>query len=116
MNAEINDTFHFSVSEKSKAQSKKDGEKTKEEQSSIFQRQRVDMLLGELLRKFPPPVMNPVPVPIPNANPPTNGDTNPESNTNGTAIKQENDTDTTKTTNEKASEDFKLPEKKMKMN
>lgn len=30
-------------------------EKTKEEPSSQFQRQRVDMLLGELLRKFPIP-------------------------------------------------------------
>lgn len=31
-------------------------EKPKEEQSSIFQRQRVDMLLGELIKKFPLPV------------------------------------------------------------
>jgi mediator of RNA polymerase II transcription subunit 6 len=30
-------------------------EKPKEEPSSHFQRQRVDMLLGELLRKFPIP-------------------------------------------------------------
>ena len=29
---------------------------TKEEPSSLFQRQRVDMLLSELLRKFPPPI------------------------------------------------------------
>lgn len=43
------------VEDKSKSQSKKDESKTKEEPSSIFQRQRVDMLLGELLRKFPLP-------------------------------------------------------------
>lgn len=30
-------------------------EKPKEESSSIFQRQRVDMLLGELIKKFPLP-------------------------------------------------------------
>lgn len=29
----------------------------KEEASSIFQRQRVDMLLGELVKKFAPPPM-----------------------------------------------------------
>lgn len=34
---------------------KKD-EKPKEEPSSLFQRQRVDMLLGELIKKFPLPV------------------------------------------------------------
>lgn len=49
--------------DKSKAQAKKDAEKTKEEPSSMFQRQRVDMLLGELLRKFPPPILNTNPVP-----------------------------------------------------
>lgn len=31
-------------------------EKPKEEPSSLFQRQRVDMLLGELIKKFPLPV------------------------------------------------------------
>lgn len=35
---------------------KKDTEKTKEEPSSFFQRKRVDMLLGELLNKFPLPM------------------------------------------------------------
>lgn len=45
------------VSEKSKSNTKKDNEKSKEEPSSIFQRQRVDMLLGELLRKFPLPML-----------------------------------------------------------
>ncbi|CAH1109697.1 unnamed protein product [Psylliodes chrysocephalus] len=34
---------------------KKKEEKPREEQSSLFQRQRVDMLLGELIRKFPLP-------------------------------------------------------------
>ena len=43
------------VAEKTKAQVKKDAP-TKEEPSSLFQRQRVDMLLSELLRKFPPPI------------------------------------------------------------
>lgn len=34
-------------------------EKVKEEPSSQFQRQRVDMLLGELVRKFPVPQAGP---------------------------------------------------------
>jgi mediator of RNA polymerase II transcription subunit 6 len=46
----------ISVSEKVKAETKKEAPK-KEEPSSMFQRQRVDMLLGELLRKFPPTSM-----------------------------------------------------------
>lgn len=46
----------FAVSEKNKSQTKKETEKTKEEPSSLFQRQRVDMLLGELLNKFPLPM------------------------------------------------------------
>lgn len=41
---------------------KKEPEKLKEEPSSMFQRQRVDMLLGELMRKFPLPL-----IPNPNA-------------------------------------------------
>ncbi|XP_072031997.1 mediator of RNA polymerase II transcription subunit 6-like isoform X2 [Amphiura filiformis] len=40
---------------------KKAGKKEKKEPSSIFQRQRVDVLLGELARKFPPKVMQPKP-------------------------------------------------------
>lgn len=36
---------------------KKEPEKMKEEPSSMFQRQRVDMLLGELMRKFPLPMI-----------------------------------------------------------
>lgn len=35
----------------------------KEEPSSLFQRQRVDMLLGELTRKFPLPIVPPPPGP-----------------------------------------------------
>lgn len=35
-------------------------EKLKEEPSSVFQRQRVDLLLNELLRKFPIPQIAPV--------------------------------------------------------
>lgn len=45
------------MSDKSKVNAKKENEKTKEEPSSMFQRQRVDMLLGELLRKFPLPAI-----------------------------------------------------------
>ena len=37
------------------AEKKEKKELTKPEPSSLFQRQRVDMLLGELTRKFPPP-------------------------------------------------------------
>lgn len=53
------------VTDKSKTQMKKEPEKAKEEPSSMFQRQRVDMLLGELMRKFPLPMMT-----NPNAPPP----------------------------------------------
>lgn len=45
----------FSVTDKSKSQTKKAPEKAKEENCSLFQRQRVDMLLGEVLQKFPMP-------------------------------------------------------------
>lgn len=47
--------LRFAVTEKSKSQTKKPAEKAKEENCSLFQRQRVDMLLGELLHKFPMP-------------------------------------------------------------
>lgn len=47
---------YWLVSDKSKAQ-KKDNDKNKEEPSSFFQRKRVDMLLGELLNKFPLPLL-----------------------------------------------------------
>uniref|UniRef100_A0A2M4ATS0 Mediator of RNA polymerase II transcription subunit 6 n=1 Tax=Anopheles triannulatus TaxID=58253 RepID=A0A2M4ATS0_9DIPT len=43
------------IAEKTKTQTKKEAP-VKEEPSSIFQRQRVDMLLGDLLRKFPLPL------------------------------------------------------------
>lgn len=38
----------------SETASRKDKKKRKEEPSSLFQRQRVDMLLTELAQKFPP--------------------------------------------------------------
>lgn len=44
------------VTEKTKSQSKKETDKVKEEPSSLFQRQRVDLLLNELLQKFPLPM------------------------------------------------------------
>ncbi|XP_055848723.1 mediator of RNA polymerase II transcription subunit 6 [Episyrphus balteatus] len=44
------------LSDKSKAATKKDASQTKDESGTIFQMQRVDMLLMELLRKFPPPI------------------------------------------------------------
>lgn len=47
--------FDFPVADKSKSH-KNDNEKNKEEPSSFFQRKRVDMLLGELLNKFPLPL------------------------------------------------------------
>lgn len=53
----VNDEL-ISVADKTKTQNKKEAPPVKEEQSSIFQRQRVDMLLSELLRKFPPPIPN----------------------------------------------------------
>lgn len=43
------------MADKSKT-NKKDHDKSKEETSSFFQRKRVDMLLGELLNKFPLPI------------------------------------------------------------
>ncbi|KAH8276336.1 mediator of RNA polymerase II transcription subunit 6 [Drosophila bipectinata] len=53
-------TWDFSsnkvLSDKSKSD-KKDASSSKEENSgTLFQKQRVDMLLAELLRKFPPPI------------------------------------------------------------
>lgn len=68
----------------------------------MFQRQRVDMLLGELLRKFPPPVLNPNPTL-------TNTDT--PSQPSAAAI-QENNTNSTKPNSDGT--DFKPPEKKAK--
>lgn len=41
----------------------------------MFQRQRVDMLLAELTRKFPIPVPKPLPPPPPPPPPPASADT-----------------------------------------
>lgn len=55
-------------SQKTNVDKTKKEEKPREEPSSLFQRQRVDMLLGELIKKFPlptppqPKVLAPVPV------------------------------------------------------
>lgn len=43
----------------SEAPEAKDKNKKKEEPSSVFQRQRVDLLLGELSKKFPPKFIQP---------------------------------------------------------
>lgn len=43
------------MTDKTKTQ-KRDHDKSKEEPSSFFQRKRIDMLLGELLNKFPLPL------------------------------------------------------------
>lgn len=45
----------ITVTDKSKA-AKKDSSATKDDSGTVFQMQRVDMLLAELLRKFPPPI------------------------------------------------------------
>lgn len=50
--------FSKTPGEKTKPKEKKE-QKTKEEASSLFQRQRVDMLLVDLLKKFPPPGQQP---------------------------------------------------------
>lgn len=44
------------MTDKSKAAAKKDSSATKDDSGTVFQMQRVDMLLAELLRKFPPPI------------------------------------------------------------
>lgn len=92
--------LYISVSEKSKSQSKKETEKTKDEPSSIFQRQRVDMLLGELLRKFPPPLIN----------------QNPSLPEEVTVKKEVVEDSKAGVVDSKAADDFKSPEKKMKIN
>lgn len=68
----------------------------------MFQRQRVDMLLGELLRKFPPPVMNPQPAPTATDTPATQP---------VASASQENNLNN-KPNNENT--DFKPPEKRAK--
>ncbi|KAF7280949.1 mediator complex subunit 6 [Rhynchophorus ferrugineus] len=63
-------------------------EKPKEEQSSLFQRQRVDMLLGELIQKFPLPT---IPQPKPAAAPvKTESENGVVENKDKVEIKQEN--------------------------
>lgn len=48
--------YFILVSDKSKSD-KKDSNASKDDNSgTLFQKQRVDMLLAELLRKFPPPI------------------------------------------------------------
>lgn len=106
--------FYFinfdAVTDKSKAQMKKEPEKAKEEPSSMFQRQRVDMLLGELMRKFPLPM-----IPNPNIPPTATNDQQPqrpdlkETNSNNVAT---NATANTNGSNQNG--EFKPPEKRAK--
>ncbi|XP_037812755.1 mediator of RNA polymerase II transcription subunit 6 [Lucilia sericata] len=53
-------TWDFSsnkqLTDKSRAAAKKDAATAKDDSGTVFQMQRVDMLLAELLRKFPPPI------------------------------------------------------------
>lgn len=87
------------VSDKSKSQIKKETSASKEEStsSSSFQRQRVDMLLGELVKKFPIPI--PGSTTIKKEEPEGEDSTGPD----GDTIKQEKS-------------DMRPPEKKMKFN
>lgn len=103
------------MTDKSRTQIKKEPEKAKEEPSSMFQRQRVDMLLGELMRKFPLPMMT-----NPNAPPPpppsAAGGTGASSSADQTAAHpqrpdlKENPT----TNNNNQNGEFKPPEKRAK--
>lgn len=106
------------VTDKSKTNTKKDTEKTKEEPSSLFQRQRVDMLLGELLRKFPLPVMNnnPPPPSTQTNDPAVPAQTSTIAQAQPAAvIKQEIITDTKPNiSNNSSGVDFKPPEKRAK--
>lgn len=106
--------INHAVTDKSKAQMKKEPEKAKEEPSSMFQRQRVDMLLGELMRKFPLPMMvNPNAAPVaaqpeqPTANHPQRPDLK-ETNSNNTT------TNVANTNGNNQNGDFKPPEKRAK--
>lgn len=89
---------------------KKEPEKAKEEPSSMFQRQRVDMLLGELMRKFPLSMM-----PNPNAPPAIAPDQQPqrpdlkETNPNNTGT-----TSTSNVNGNNQNGEFKPPEKRAK--
>lgn len=51
--------WEFKDQEEPEAPEAKDKNKKKEEPSSVFQRQRVDLLLGELSKKFPPKFIQP---------------------------------------------------------
>lgn len=108
------------MTDKSRAQIKKEPEKAKEEPSSMFQRQRVDMLLGELMRKFPLPMMtnpNAPPPPPPPPPPPSAGAVGTSTSTDQTAIHpQRPDLKENTTTNNNNSQngEFKPPEKRAK--
>ncbi|XP_076098532.1 mediator of RNA polymerase II transcription subunit 6-like [Mytilus galloprovincialis] len=51
--------YWWEFSDQEDKSEKSDSKEKKEEPSSVFQRQRVDLLLGELARKFPPKVVPP---------------------------------------------------------
>jgi len=70
-------------------------EKPKEEPSSHFQRQRVDMLLGEMVRKFPIPQAPPQE----QANRPEAEDRSAQGSTGAAGNKNDGKTDATPTTN-----------------
>lgn len=107
------------MTDKSRAQMKKEPEKAKEEPSSMFQRQRVDMLLGELMRKFPLPMMA-----NPNAAPPppsavTGAGTLATSSSSDQTHPQRSDLDlrpkeSPTTNNNNQNGEFKPPEKRSK--
>lgn len=104
------------VTDKSKAQMKKEPEKSKEEPSSMFQRQRVDMLLGELMRKFPLTIMT-----NPNVSSsaseqlsrPDAKDTN-ATNSIGVTTQTTNSVSSNGNGNNNSNVDFKPPEKRAK--
>lgn len=103
--------FHdHAVTDKSKAQMKKEPEKAKEEPSSMFQRQRVDMLLGELMRKFPLPV-----IPNPNlATVPADQMRSDAKDSNVTTSATAPSSATNAATSNVNGNDFKPPEKRAK--
>lgn len=78
------------MADKSKAH-KKDNDKGKEEPSSFFQRKRVDMLLGELLNKFPLPLppQQQQPQPMTNAAQVANSLHQPQNNVSKTESNQD---------------------------
>lgn len=109
MNAK-DDLFSILVTDKSRTQMKKQPEKAKEEPSSMFQRQRVDMLLGELMRKFPLPM-------LPNPNAPPAAATGASASTDSSAAipTQRPDLKESPTSNNNNQNgEFKPPEKRAK--